>query len=100
MGTNRDDFTKSIIDKAAKRVGYRCSCPDCRVATVGPSDEGELKTSIIGEASHICAAAPGGPRFDPNMTPEESISRISYGYSEITQHENEGFKSILSFMNM
>lgn len=71
MGTNRDDFTKSTIDKAAKRVGYRCSCPSCRVATVGPSDESESKTSIIGEASHICAAAPGGPRFDPTMTPEE-----------------------------
>lgn len=71
MATNRDEFTKSTIDKAAKRVGYRCSCPNCRVATVGPSEESNSKASIIGEASHICAAAPGGPRYDPSMTPEE-----------------------------
>jgi hypothetical protein len=25
----------------------------------------------IGQASHICAAAPGGPRYDPQMTSEE-----------------------------
>ena len=28
----------------------------------------------IGEAAHICAAAPGGPRYDPSMTPEQRKS--------------------------
>jgi hypothetical protein len=28
----------------------------------------------IGVASHICAAAPGGPRYDANMTPEQRCS--------------------------
>ncbi|MEP6145848.1 MAG: hypothetical protein ABJ201_00450, partial [Nisaea sp.] len=28
----------------------------------------------IGQASHICAAAPGGPRYDAQMTPEERAS--------------------------
>lgn len=39
-----------------------------RVATVGPSDESESKTSIIGETSHICAAVPGGQRFGLRQT--------------------------------
>ena len=71
MASNRDDFTSDTIQRAAKRVGYLCSCPTCRVPTTGPSQEGHGSVSNIGEAAHICAAAPGGPRFDPNMTSEE-----------------------------
>ena len=74
MGTKRDDFSQDTIRRAAMRVGYRCSCPECRVPTVGPSEENDLKYSSIGEASHICAAAPRGPRYDPNMTSEERRS--------------------------
>ena len=74
MRTNRDNFSQDTIQRAAKRVGYRCSCPECRVPTVGPSEESEQKVSNIGEASHICAAAPGGPRYNPEMTPEERKS--------------------------
>jgi hypothetical protein len=33
--------------------------------------EGEIN---IGTAAHICAAAPGGPRYDENMSPEERSS--------------------------
>ena len=29
---------------------------------------------MIGIAAHICAAAPGGPRYDPTMTPEQRSS--------------------------
>lgn len=74
MAGNRDDFTSDTIQRAAKRVGYLCSCPTCRVPTTGPSQDGPGRVSNIGEAAHICAAAPGGPRFDPNMTPEERKS--------------------------
>ncbi len=62
----RDEFSKSTIEESAKRVGYRCSNPNCRAATVGPtSDEGGFVN--LGEAAHITAAAPGGPRFDPTV---------------------------------
>ena len=71
MGSNRDDFSKDTITRSARRVGYRCSCPECRVPTDGPSGEGPGRVSSIGEASHICAASPGGPRYDSSMTPEE-----------------------------
>ena len=71
MGNNRDDFTESTIRKAAQRVGYRCSFPKCRTATVGPSLEDDEKIALTGVGAHICAAAEGGPRYDPAMTREE-----------------------------
>lgn len=70
---NRDDFTKGTVLKIAKRAGWLCSFPTCRKPTVGATsdDEGEIN---IGTAAHICAAAPGGPRYDETMSPEERAS--------------------------
>lgn len=71
MGTGRDDFTKETIRNAAGRVGYHCSFPGCRNATIGASMERSDKTAVTGVAAHICAAAAGGPRYDKKMTAEE-----------------------------
>ena len=71
MATNRDDFSEKTKCTAAKRVGYRCSFKGCNRPTVGASLENKNKASSIGVAAHICAAAPGGPRYDATMTPEE-----------------------------
>lgn len=71
MGTGRDDFTKDTIRKAAGRVGYRCSFPNCPNATIGASMESPNKTSVTGVAAHICAAAEGGPRYDQSMSVDE-----------------------------
>ena len=69
---NRDDFPQSIKDIAAKRVCYQCSI--CHCPTISASEEGDDKVSSIGVASHICAAAPKGPRYDESMTNEERKS--------------------------
>lgn len=71
MPTKRDDFKKDTWMRAASRVGFLCSKPDCRCHTLGPSAESNQAVSNIGVAAHICAAAPGGKRYDPTMTPEE-----------------------------
>ena len=73
MPTNRDDFTPKTKDLAARRVGFLCSKPDCRCHTIGPSRESNRAVSNVGVAAHICAAAPGGKRYDVNMTPEERM---------------------------
>jgi hypothetical protein len=70
MPEKRDDFSTSTKDKLAKRVGYRCSNPECRCATVGAA-QGHDGFIVVGVAAHITAAAPGGPRFDASMTPEQ-----------------------------
>ena len=65
----RDDFTKRTITEIAKGVAYRCSNPECRRPTVG-ANAAQDGTIIIGVAAHICAASPGGPRYNAAQTPE------------------------------
>lgn len=73
MSNNRDDFSSSTKELLANRVGRRCSNPNCRKLTCGANDD-PTKITNIGVAAHICAAAQGGPRFDPNMSAEERKS--------------------------
>ncbi|XWJ90634.1 hypothetical protein ACRARH_27785 [Phytobacter ursingii] len=67
---NRDEFTPKTIRTLQERAGCRCSMPGCGVVTIGPSEVSPEKSINLGIASHICAAAPDGPRYDPNMTSE------------------------------
>lgn len=64
--SQRDNFKKKVIDKLKARVANRCSNPTCRVPTSAPADNEGVNN--IGVAAHICAASPGGPRYDPSMT--------------------------------
>ncbi len=63
----RDDFSNEDKEIMAKRVGYRCSNPDCRKLTTGPQ-KNSRKTVNVGVAAHITAASKGGPRFDRTLT--------------------------------
>ena len=74
---NRDDFSAKIKRILAERVGFLCSCPSCRVLTIGPHSNLE-KSANVGVAAHITAAAIGGPRYDASLSPEER-SGISNG---------------------
>lgn len=66
----RDEFSQETKDVLAKRVGLRCSNPNCRRHTSGPQTH-PRKSVNIGVAAHICAAAPGGPRYDLRMSTED-----------------------------
>ncbi len=66
----RDDFSEPTKRELAKRVRYTCSNPNCENATIGPNSDPE-KSTYVGAAAHISAAAPGGKRYDPNLTPEQ-----------------------------
>ncbi len=66
----RENFPQKIRETLAKRVGYQCSNPGCQKLTMGPQ-ESQPGTASVGVAAHITAAAPGGPRYDPALTPEE-----------------------------
>lgn len=70
---NRDDFSKKVKEQMAYRVGCRCSNPKCRKITCGPKESVEGYVNI-GVAAHICAAAPGGKRYNPYMSKEERSS--------------------------
>ena len=74
MGANnRDDFGKKTKLQIAMRVGWLCSYPSCREPTVGATSDGDDEINV-GVAGHISAAAPGGPRYDPEMTPDQRRS--------------------------
>lgn len=69
----RDDFNSKTKSLLSRRVGFRCSNPQCCQLTDGPA-KGAVEALSIGEAAHICAAAPRGPRYDDSMTPEQRSS--------------------------
>jgi hypothetical protein len=65
-----DDFSELVKKTLAARVGNLCSNPECRALTSGPQ-ENPAKALNIGVGAHITAASAGGPRYDPNLLPEE-----------------------------
>ena len=66
---DRDDFPPKVRRAMALRANYLCSF--CRQQTAGPSDESPLAVAHVGIAAHIHAAAAGGRRYLPTITPEE-----------------------------
>jgi hypothetical protein len=69
----RDDFAQHVTRTVAARVGNRCSNPECRAQTSGPQVD-SAKSLNLGVAAHITAASPGGPRYQPSLTPENRSS--------------------------
>lgn len=67
----RDDFSASTKRRIERLAGHACSI--CSVITTGSNAEGSGLITI-GTAAHICAAAEGGPRYDPAMTVEQRSS--------------------------
>ena len=69
----RDSFTASTKRAIANRVGHFCSHPDCGVPTKGPATN-PARTINVGDAAHITAASPGGPRYDSRLTRDQRTS--------------------------
>lgn len=61
------DFRAKTVEALARRAGFLCSNPDCRVRTVGPNSDPE-KATTIGEAAHIMGARPGSKRFQAHLS--------------------------------
>lgn len=68
--SRRDEFNEGTKRLLAGRVGWRCAFKGCGVLTVGPQ-MGKPGVLITGKAAHITAAASGGPRFEPALTPAQ-----------------------------
>ncbi|MEX1200970.1 MAG: hypothetical protein WEB02_09305 [Methylophaga sp.] len=67
---NRDEFSPATKRAIERQARGHCSNPTCRRLTHAATSDGEGEINI-GQASHICAAAPGGPRYDAQMTSDE-----------------------------
>lgn len=66
--SNRDNIPISVYKRLALKSCNICANPDCRCILSGEDGYN------IGEAAHICAASPGGPRYDEHQTPEQRNS--------------------------
>ncbi|MCK4765576.1 MAG: hypothetical protein KAW12_25465, partial [Candidatus Aminicenantes bacterium] len=73
MVNSRDDFSEKTKRVLQERVANRCSNPECKAPTSGPNAI-ETKATRIGVAAHITAASKEGPRYNPNLSPEERKS--------------------------
>ncbi len=75
-----NDFVETTKKDLRDRVASLCSNPKCRKLTIAANLETNNKTTLIGEAAHICAASSGvgGARFNEDMTREE-IRSINNG---------------------
>lgn len=71
--TGRDNFSSAVIKILERRVNAKCSAPECRVPTSGPT-KSPGKANNVGVAAHITAAAPGGPRYDAALSSEQRAS--------------------------
>lgn len=74
--SNRDNFTATTVRKVAERAAFICSNPNCTRITIGPDQSASHLSIKTGEAAHICAASPNGPRYDMSQTP---VARKSIG---------------------
>ncbi len=66
----RDDFTLGTVQRLRDSAGNVCAFPGCSVHTHGASASGDGVVNL-GVACHIRAAAPLGPRYDPEQTSAE-----------------------------
>jgi len=66
----RDEFAEDVKRVIANRAGNRCACPNCGTMTSGPQVD-PARAVNVGVAAHITAAAPGGPRYDPELRPKQ-----------------------------
>ncbi len=67
MTMRRDNFSEKTRWQIARLAGGVCAYPGCQAVTFGATEDA-TKVLDIGIAAHICAASPGGPRYDSSMT--------------------------------
>lgn len=70
----RENFSIKTKDILAKRVAFKCSFLGCHKITIASGHKNSSDITNLGEAAHIYAASPNGPRYDPNMSFDERTS--------------------------
>lgn len=83
----RDEFSKKTKKILAERVGWLCSFPGCSRPTVGSRKDDHTKSINLGDAAHIHAASPKGPRYNAAMSSEQRKD-ISNGIWMCKTHAN------------
>lgn len=78
MNNKRQNFSHLTRWQLAMSVNFRCARPGCGLVTHFYDPSRDETINIQGQAAHIHAASPNGPRHDPDLTAEQ-IKIFSYG---------------------
>lgn len=74
MARRKGDFSDGVKQTLFREVNGHCAAPGCdKYTSAGKAGKPE-ESFVLGEAAHICAASPGGPRYDRTMSDEERES--------------------------
>ena len=85
--SNRAPSIASQEKVVTQRSHNACAYPACGVAlVVEPRSPSDLAKSV-GKIAHICASSPGGPRYDPTMSPRERGSAENLIFLCGTHHD-------------
>ncbi len=95
---SRDDFREETKLLLARRIGFRCSNPNCRQLTSGPTTDPKSAASI-GVASHITAASPGGRDTMPTcLLKNDGPRKTASGFVKTTQSSSTTTKTATRLM--
>lgn len=100
---SRDDFSPETVAILGKRASFICSNPYCRTLTIAASIADNNKFIYDGIASHITAAAEGGPRYNADLTPEQRMDETNgiflCGTCSIMIDKNKGIDYPVTLLN-
>lgn len=74
MIKNRQNFSQLNRWQLAMSVNFRCARPGCGLVTHFYDPSRNKTINIQGQAAHIHAASPRGPRYEPDLTAEQTRS--------------------------
>lgn len=66
----RDNFSNGTRHRLSDQVDHHCVFPGCWTLTSVPRPEGKGRVTVS-HAAHVSAASENGPRYNPELTPEQ-----------------------------
>lgn len=84
-GRTRSSATQEKI--VAQKSHNRCAYPRCGAVLVVEPESNRDSAKSVGKFAHICAASPGGPRYDASMSDAERSSASNLIFLCGTHHD-------------
>jgi len=84
-GRTRSSVTQEKI--VAQKSHNRCAYPDCGAVLVVEPHSSADSAKSVGKFAHICAASPGGPRYDASMSDAQRSSADNLIFLCGTHHD-------------
>lgn len=87
LGTGRTRSSPTQEKIVAQKSHNRCAYPRCGAVLVAEPESNRDSAKSVGKFAHICAASPGGPRYDASMSDTERSSASNLIFLCGTHHD-------------